>query len=193
MPQATVLVATGNPHKASELGALLGEHFTLALPEEWAPVEETATTLWGNARLKARYLFEQYQKPVIADDSGIFVSALGGAPGVRSARFAGENASDADNNNLLLRKLEGAADRSAYFACALTFIDKGRTLSVMGQIRGAIADKPCGNEGFGYDPVFIPEGETATMAQLGADFKNIRSHRAAAARQLGELLGEFWL
>ena len=186
-----LLVATRNQGKANEFSAMLGGQFavshladTLDLP----PVDETDDTFAGNAALKALAVSRALpDELVVADDSGLEVAAIGGAPGVRSARYAGDNATDADNVAKLLTELvrvpEG--ERSARFCCVLVLAREGRTLaSFCGTVEGSIARAAKGAHGFGYDPVFIPTGQTHTFAEMGNDAKSRISHRAVAVRQL---------
>ena len=178
------LVATGNRHKVEELQQLLQGNLELETPETWDGVDEYATTLWGNARLKATALHKQTSASALADDSGIFVRALDGTPGVRSARFAGESASDSDNNAKLLTLLADRDDRFAWFGCVLTLVHERFTVSALGKMVGSISAEPRGENGFGYDPLFIPDGQTETLGELGAAFKQQHSHRARAAKAL---------
>ena len=188
------MLASGNAHKARELQRVLpGWEVELVGPLEFP--EETGSTFAENARGKA--VFGRGHAPpdawVAGEDSGIEVDALGGAPGIRSARFAGENASDAENVERLLRELEGVADdaRAARYVCELVCLDPdGQELTARGTLEGAVARAPRGSGGFGYDPVFVPAGEAQTVAELGDAWKAERSHRARAARQLAERLGE---
>ena len=183
----TLLIATRNRHKTSEFSAMLGATFCIqdltslaGFPE----VEETGATFLENAALKAvsaSRFTEGPQTFVLADDSGLETDALAGAPGVRSARFAGENATDLQNLELLLSKLSGLTNRSARFRCAMTIAQGGRLLaSFEGSCEGRIIDQPQGSHGFGYDPIFVPEGHTQTFAALSPDIKNQISHRAKA-------------
>lgn len=194
-------LATSNKGKAAEFGSLLAARgldriAVLGAAEAGGmpTVEESAESFEGNARLKARALGENVGGAgwVLADDSGLEVDALGGAPGVRSARFAGETASDEANNAKLLRQLEGrtGAERSARFRCCLVLISPAGTEEVFeGVCEGRIAERPAGSEGFGYDPLFVPAGYEATFAELGAPVKNRISHRARAWEKLAERLG----
>lgn len=195
-PEASrYVIATFNRHKAAELHALL------ALPEvelvslaDWpgasAP-EETGDTLLANARIKARAAVALTGLPAIADDTGLEVDALGGAPGVYAARYAGPEASYADNVAKLLHELSGvpAARRTARFrtVCIAAWPD-GRELVADGVLVGVIANLPRGGNGFGYDPVFVPAGEMRTYAELTDAEKNADSHRARAVRALAERL-----
>jgi XTP/dITP diphosphohydrolase len=181
-----VLLATRNRGKLAELKALLdGNHLALALPDAMPEVDETGGTFVENALLKARALGAATGAAALADDSGLEIAALGGAPGVRSARYAGDRAADADNVAKLLRDLAGAADRSARFRCALALVlPDGRELVAEGTWDGAIAEAPRGTNGFGYDPVFLVPGLGRTAAELPPELKQRLSHRAAAARLL---------
>lgn len=184
-----LFLATRNRHKTSELAALLGAEFQvedLTTHPELPEVEETGVTFLENATLKAVAASAHFGDAVLvlADDSGLEVDALGGAPGVRSARFAGPGATDRDNTALLLSKLENVAERKARFRCVIA-IARGGVLAASfdGACEGRIIDAPRGCEGFGYDPVFVPEGDTKTFAELPAQEKNRISHRAKATRQ----------
>ena len=196
-----LFIATSNEHKAAEFARLLaGRGLTgwtvLSAAEAGGmpPVEETAEDFEGNAWLKARAMKERAGRRgwVVADDSGLEVDALGGAPGVRSARFAGESATDAENNARLLRELAGRpiAERRARFRCVLALLaPDGREESFTGVCEGRIAGAPSGGGGFGYDPLFIPEGYESPFAELGETVKNRISHRARAWGLLVERLG----
>ncbi len=185
----TALVCTGNQHKVEELRTLLPEWTLLPLPAGTELPPETGETLVDNARIKAhggKHLAPQGAW-VIADDSGLCVDALDGAPGVKSARFAGEDAQDADNTALLLTSLASvdAPRRGAHFACVLVAISpSGDEVIASGKVMGTIAAAPRGTGGFGYDPVFIPEGFDQTFAELGQDIKDSMSHRSRAAAAL---------
>jgi len=166
------------------------------LPAGFELPEETGTTFYENAHLKAMAVRDQYLAQsgsapwIMADDSGIEVDALGGAPGIYSSRYAGEDATDRDNVAKLLAELAGKTDRAARFVCELVcFSPEGAELSFAGKFEGTIAEEPHGEFGFGYDPVFIPEGYTLTVSQIPADEKNRISHRARAARGLLVRLG----
>ena len=177
-------LASGNPGKLAELRALFrGSPLELDPPlAGWAGPEESGRTYADNARLKARALAEVAGGWALADDSGLEADGLGGAPGVRSARFAGEGASDADNVRALLAALAGRRDRRARFRCVLALAGPaGELVTAEGVLEGAITDAPRGSAGFGYDPVFVPAGETRTLAELSAADKNRFSHRARAA------------
>jgi XTP/dITP diphosphohydrolase len=188
------VLATANAGKAREIADVLrGAGFDLELvprPDGVAEVEETGTTLEDNARLKALALCEATGLPAIADDTGLLVDALGGAPGVRSARFAGDDATDALNVAKLLDLLReiDAGHRTARFATvALARFPDGREVAAFGDVEGSIATEPRGQEGFGYDPVFVPEeGDGRTFAEMAAGEKNSLSHRGRAFRTLAD-------
>jgi XTP/dITP diphosphohydrolase len=189
------VVCTGNAHKVEELSQLLDGFDLEPLPAGSPSPEETGDTFQANAEIKAHAGRELAgDRWVVADDSGLCVDALDGAPGVHSARFAGADASDEDNNALLLRTLEHLTDpeeRRARFVCVLVAIDPaGRTYVAEGSVEGTIADGPAGDSGFGYDPLFIPDGYDRTFGELGPHVKEQLSHRARAARHLAELVAQ---
>ena len=185
----TFVLATANPHKAEEMRAVLSPLGVdlLDRPENVADVDETGATLEENALLKARALVEVTGQAAIADDTGLFVDALDGRPGVRSARYAGEAASYDDNVTKLLNELEGVAvARTARFitVIAVAFPD-GTAFCVEGELDGVITHARAGDQGFGYDPVFVPnDAEGRTLAQLSPPEKNDLSHRGRALRAL---------
>jgi XTP/dITP diphosphohydrolase len=185
-----LLVSTRNLHKLREIRIILGATFEvsdLSVLPTMHEVEETGTTFEENAELKAIAASQLFDGWVIADDSGLEVDALGGAPGVYSARYAGEAASDAQNNALLLRNLEVVPEkeRRARFRCVIVLARAGRKLAVFsGLVEGLIAASPRGAEGFGYDPLFIPNGFSQTFGELPVATKNRLSHRARAINQL---------
>ena len=194
-----ILVATMNPGKLREYETLLAdvpglELETMASLAEPVDVEEDRDTFRGNALKKATEIAKVAGMPCLADDSGLEVDALGGRPGVYSARYAGEGATDAQNNAKLLDELSDTADeqRTARFRCAIVIVDRtGHELATAdGACEGRIGHEPKGAHGFGYDPLFVPEGYTQTMAELGPETKNEISHRAQAAAKLVPLLRE---
>jgi XTP/dITP diphosphohydrolase len=149
------------------------------------PCEETGTTFEENAAQKAVYYSVHAPGPLFADDSGLEVRALGGAPGVVSARFAGEGATDASNNRLLLQKLEGIEDRAAQFVCVIALAERGRLIrTFLGNVEGRIIDEPRGPNGFGYDPLFFHEPFGCTFGEASAERKLLVSHRAKALEQM---------
>ena len=192
MTDTTILltIATRNAHKAQEIAAILPPHFTvrtLADYPELPDVEETGSTFAENAALKACGISAALPGLVLADDSGLCVDALNGAPGVYSARYAGEHGNDAANNAKLLADLAALpadASRSAKFMCAMCLAEGGNVKAeFVGKVEGCITSAPAGEHGFGYDPLFVPSGYTCTMAQLPAQEKNRISHRADALQQ----------
>jgi len=188
-----LLLATRNQHKTREFAQLLGPNFTLrdltserGLPE----ILETGRTFEENAVIKAIAISKIFSNEmVIADDSGLEVDTLAGAPGIFSARYAGEKASDRRNVEKLLRELQSATERSARFRCVIA-LAKNRKLmtTVAGDVAGTITKSPRGKNGFGYDPIFMPEGFEETFAELPSETKNAISHRASA---VGELVRYF--
>lgn len=191
-----IVLASRNAGKLAELQALLGPlGYRLRTIAEFADdaAEEPAPSFVENAVLKARHAARRSGLPALADDSGLEVSALGGAPGVRSARYAGETARDADNNARLLQALQGVPDaqRGARYFCALAWLrhaDDPVPVIAQGQWRGRIADAPRGDRGFGYDPLFWVETHGCTAAELAPALKNRLSHRARAAAALLQAL-----
>jgi XTP/dITP diphosphohydrolase len=181
-----LLVATGNAHKLEEVASILGPAFEL---RAWPPgVEETGETFEANAVLKATAVAEAAGELAVADDSGIEVDALGGEPGVRSARWAAE----AEWLPRLLRRLDGVppAERTCRYVCAAAAVwPEGRTVVLRGTVEGVVADVPRGGGGFGYDPVMVPlEGDGRTFAEMTSDEKNVLSHRGRAFRGLAAAL-----
>ena len=176
----TVFVATHNAHKIKEIGEILSGWNVVADDPEG--VVEDAPDFVGNALIKVRAIAARHRGEwCLADDSGLEVAALGGAPGVRSARYAGEPSNTANNNALLLKNLEGVADRRANFTCAVALVGPdGREHTVVGRCFGTIAEKPSGAAGFGYDPLFVPDGHSRSFAELTAEEKNAISHRGRA-------------
>ncbi|MDQ3871207.1 MAG: RdgB/HAM1 family non-canonical purine NTP pyrophosphatase [Chloroflexota bacterium] len=195
-----LLVATRSRHKLAELRALLKLPHTELLSLEEVGVEqeasEDAQTFEENAVLKARFYAAQSGLPTLADDSGLEVDALGGRPGVRTRRYAGETATDEENNRKLLEELTGvpAERRTARYRCALAYLEPGtasRAAVRVGALEGRIAEAPKGSGGFGYDPIFEPSGEPPggrTVGELSPDEKNAISHRALAARAMAQAL-----
>ena len=186
-------LATQNKHKVEELSALLKHNFdirdlsTLSLTEE---IPETGKTLAENSLLKARYIAEKFQVICLADDSGLEVEALGGAPGVYSARYAGEPKDDLANLQLLLTNLSGISNRRARFVTVLTYYANNTYSSFEGEIQGNIVEAPRWTQGFGYDPVFQPEYETRTFAEMSLAEKNLIAHRARALEKFINYLDE---
>ena len=186
-----IIFATNNAHKLAEVQAVLGEGFRLLTPRECGITEdipETQPTLEGNASQKAHYLFDRTERNCFADDTGLEVYALGGAPGVHSARYATDGHDFDANNRLLLKNLEGVTDRRARFRTVISLILDGCEHQFEGIVEGCIAEQAAGVEGFGYDPLFIPDGFSKTFAEMTAEEKNAVSHRGRAVRRLVEFL-----
>lgn len=183
-----LFVATHNQHKIREIGQILPSFEIVADDPE--DVEENAPDFIGNAFIKVRAIAARHRGAwCLADDSGLEVAALGGAPGVRSARYAGEPSNTPNNNALLLKNLSGVADRRANFTCAIALVDPtGAEHSAIGKCFGRIAESPSGAEGFGYDPLFVPEGHDKSFAELTAEEKNAISHRGRALAEVVKLL-----
>lgn len=192
---ADLVLASGNPGKVREFQALLGSTWRVLPQSDFGvlPVEETGSTFLANALLKARNAARLTGLPALADDSGLEVDALNGAPGVRSARFAGPEADDAANNATLLAALSGVPEvrRTARYRCVLVWTDgpdDRAPLIAEGVWEGRILAEPRGRGGFGYDPLFLDPESGMAAAELGADVKNARSHRGRALAQLQKLL-----
>lgn len=189
-----IIIATKNEGKVREFKDFFNKYgiqvqSLLDLSDPIPDIEETGDTFEENAALKAEQIASIYQQPVLADDSGLMVDALGGQPGIYSARYAGEEKSDSKNNEKLLRELEIIPDskRTAKFICVLAIaFPEGETIFRTGYVEGKIGFEPIGNYGFGYDPIFIPEGYNQTMAELPPEVKNEISHRSHAIRKLDE-------
>jgi XTP/dITP diphosphohydrolase len=187
------VLASRNPHKARELRVILPGWGIEPLETERDPPPETGSTFAENARVKARFGREVLARDdvwVLGEDSGLEVDALDGAPGILSARYSGEGAGDEANLRKLLGELAGqATDRQARYVCELVGIGPGSAeIRATGELRGRIAEAPAGSGGFGYDPVFVPEGEERTVAELGDAWKAEHSHRSHAARVLARAL-----
>ena len=186
-----IVFATNNAHKLSEVKAVLGDGFELVTLREVGITEdipETGATLEENASQKARYVYDRTGLDCFADDTGLEVEALDGRPGVRSARYAGEGHDFKANNRKLIAELEGKENRSARFRTVISLIRGGVEQQVEGIVRGVIATEESGTEGFGYDPLFIPEGSNVTCAEMSAEAKNAISHRGRAVAALVKIL-----
>ena len=186
-----LVVATNNAHKLEEIAAILGDEMELFSLKDincHAEIPETADTLEGNARQKAMYIYENYGMDCFADDTGLEVDALNGAPGVFSARYAGDGHDSEANMQKLLKELEGKENRKAQFRTAICLIMEGKEYLFEGIVKGAIIEEKRGGAGFGYDPIFVPEGYDQTFAELGNDIKNTISHRAHAVEKLCKFL-----
>lgn len=199
-----IIFATGNPHKVTEATKAIGDKFTLIMPKELGfagEIPETGNTLEANAIQKCRFLWDLFGKTCFADDTGLETDALDGAPGVYTARYAGEEKGNEANMEKLLSELEciekqasvqgkNAPARTARFRTVIAFIQEGQLHLFEGVLEGEIARAKSGTQGFGYDPVFIPQGYTKTLAEISLDEKNQISHRGKALRKLAEFLGK---
>ncbi len=188
-----ILFATHNKHKAEEIAQQCGAEYTVMTLDDMGitdEIPETADTLEGNARLKAQFLHRRYGVPCFADDTGLEVDALNGAPGVFSARYAGPDCVAENNMQKLLSELGNRSDRTARFRTILVFIDEnGREHVFEGKVEGKIGYEKQGNQGFGYDPIFMPnEAQGRTFAQMTTQEKNTISHRARAVKQFIDFL-----
>lgn len=185
-----LVFATNNAHKLKEVSAMLGSDFDIMSLSDigcFDDIPETSDTLSGNALQKADYVKEHFGYDCFADDTGLEVTALGGAPGVHSARYAGNHDSDA-NIRKLLAELNGQSDRSAQFRTVIALIANGEKHFFEGTVKGHIIEEMQGSGGFGYDPVFVPDGYSESFASLGENIKNKISHRAVAVTKLVEFL-----
>ena len=186
-----IVFATNNAHKLREVQQTVGDKFEIVSLRECGVVEdipENETTLEGNALAKARYIYSRTGLSCFADDTGLEVDALGGEPGVRSARYATDGHDDEANKRLLLERMEGEENRGAQFRTAMALILDGEEYLFEGVVRGEILTQECGDGGFGYDPLFAPEGRSESFAEMSAEEKNAISHRGRAVRKLAEFL-----
>jgi XTP/dITP diphosphohydrolase len=183
--------ATNNAHKLREVRAILDARIRIVSLEDilcYEELQETQDTIEGNSLQKASFIFNKYNIPCFADDTGLEVEALKGAPGVFSARYAGEQKNDGDNVNLLLKNIADNSHREARFRTVITLIEHAGTFVFEGILRGKILTDKRGEGGFGYDPVFMPHGHTKSLAQMSAEEKNAISHRAIALNKLAAFL-----
>ena len=188
-----IVFATNNEHKLREIRAIIHdgtEVLSLADIGCHADIPETADTLEGNALIKAHFVYDNYGYDCFADDTGLEVEALDGAPGVHTARYAGDDQDSQANMRKLLQEMKGKDNRNARFRTAIALIQGGEEHLFSGEVSGTITTEPLGNKGFGYDPVFIPEYTGLTFAQLGEDVKNRISHRARAVAKLTDFLNK---
>lgn len=191
-----LVFASNNKHKLEEVRAILANHEVLSLNDIgfYADIEETGDTLEANSLIKARAVADFIKthsvsaEGIFSDDTGLEIDALGGQPGVHTARWAGEPANDANNRHKALTLLQGQTNRSARFRTVITLIRGEQMQQVEGRVEGIIATQESGNGGFGYDPVFVPEGYDKTFAELSADIKNTISHRARAMQALCQVI-----
>jgi XTP/dITP diphosphohydrolase len=183
----TIVFATQNPNKVREIQEMLPAHFKIKSLAEIGCTEdipETQATIEGNAIQKARYVYEKYEVDCFAEDTGLEVAALDGAPGVHTARYAGPQRDTNDNMDLLLKNLEDKPDRSARFKTVIALIQDGATYTFEGIVEGQIAMARRGSGGFGYDPVFLPKGHSISFAEMDKAAKNAISHRGRAMAKL---------
>ena len=186
-----LVFATNNAYKLDEVRNILGDTFEILGMAQIGchdDIEETADTFAGNALIKARYIKEKYGYDCFADDSGLEIEALGGAPGVYSARFAGEGHNSEKNMDKVLSLMQGKSNRNARSCTCVAHVTGEGEYTFEGEIKGEILDERRGEGGFGYDPIFRPENETLTFAEMGDDRKNAISHRARAVKKLAEFL-----
>ena len=186
-----LVFATNNLHKLTEIKAILGEQIDILSLNDincHVDIPETANTLEGNAKMKAEYIYNHYHLDCFADDTGLEVKALNGAPGIYSARYAGEGHDSQANMKKLLENLQGITNREAQFRTAICLIEGGEEHLFEGLVKGKIIEEKRGEAGFGYDPVFVPDGYDQTFAELGEDIKNQISHRARAVEKLCDYL-----
>jgi XTP/dITP diphosphohydrolase len=186
-----LVFATNNLHKLTEIKAILGEQIDILSLNDincHVDIPETANTLEGNAKMKAEYIYNHYHLDCFADDTGLEVKALNGAPGIYSARYAGEGHDSQANMKKLLENLKGITNREAQFRTAICLIEGGEEHLFEGLVKGKIIEEKRGEAGFGYDPVFVPDGYDQTFAELGEDIKNQISHRARAVEKLCDYL-----
>lgn len=186
-----IVFVTNNLHKLQEVQHIIGSRFSLISLKDLGideQIPEEQDTLEENASQKARYIYRKKNIPCFADDTGLEVEALNGLPGVRSARYAGEGKKDTDNVKKLLEELSDKPNRNAQFRTIIALIIDGEERHFEGIIKGTITHEPRGSGGFGYDPVFIPQGYTKTFAELDAATKNSISHRALALKKMGAFL-----
>lgn len=192
MTERKLIFVTNNPHKLEEIRKIVGERIKIYSLKDINCLEEipeTADTIRDNAIMKAQYVADKYGVDCFADDTGLEVSALGGAPGVHTARYASAEGHDTIGNmQLLLKNLEGESDRKAQFVTYIALVIKGEIRTFEGVCKGTILSQMRGNEGFGYDPIFKPEGFEETFAQMTSEQKNSVSHRGKATRKLIEYL-----
>lgn len=190
----TIVFATNNPHKLEEARAVAEGHLNILSLSDincHDEIPETADTLEGNALIKVHWVKDRYGYDCFADDTGLMVDSLDGAPGVYSARYAGEHCSPADNVRLILRNMEGKKNREARFATVIALLKDGEEHLFRGEVEGSIAMEPSGNAGFGYDPVFVAKETGLTFADMTPEAKNAISHRGRAMRKfMKHIIGE---
>ncbi len=188
-----IIFATNNQHKLQEVKEVLGKSIEIVGLAEfncYDDIAETANTLEGNALIKAEYIYNKFGHNCFADDTGLEVEALDGAPGVYSARYAGEDNNAVANMEKLLQNMKQHSNRNACFRTVIAYVEPGKIHYFEGKIEGSIATEPKGKAGFGYDPIFIPKGYKLSFAELGSEEKNKISHRALAVNKFAKFLLE---
>lgn len=189
-----LIFATANEHKAEEVRKLLGNAFTILIPADLGytdDIPETGNTLEHNSLEKARFIWEKFGLPCFSDDTGFEVDALNGAPGVFSARYAGMARDPKANLQLVLKNMEGKIHRTARFRCVIALIINGKEICFEGSVKGSVLAAPQGEQGFGYDPIFCPDGYSCSFAELSLEEKNKISHRGQAVRMLVDFLQHY--
>ncbi len=189
-----IIFATSNPHKLQEAQSIVGDKISLITPSQIGindEIPEDGNTLEENALFKAEYLFKKTGKNCFADDTGLEVEALKGEPGVKSARYASEKCDSSLNMQKLLKELKGSNNRNARFRTVISLFLDGKQYLFEGILNGTITDNLCGTGGFGYDPIFLPNGYTKTLAELTNIEKNLISHRGLAIRNLTQFLENY--
>lgn len=186
-----IVFATQNKHKLEEIQKIVGDQYkilSLAELNFFEDIPETENTLVGNALMKARFIHEKFHCNCFADDTGLEIDALHGAPGVYSARYAGPACSFEDNMRKVLSQMEGISDRKAQFKTVIALILDNKEYLFEGSVSGTILEKKSGTQGFGYDPIFLPDGYNESFAEMSAELKNRISHRAVATQKLTQFL-----
>lgn len=194
MEKRKLVFATNNKHKLEEIRAILGSKIDILSLDDincHEDIPETADTLEGNAQIKAKFVYDHYHLDCFADDTGLEVEALNGAPGVFSARYAGGEGHDSEANmKKLLSEMQDKTNRKARFRTVIAFIEQGEIRLFEGIVNGCITEEKHGDSGFGYDPIFRPDGFSETFAEMGNEAKNQISHRANAVKKLCEYLAQ---
>ena len=194
MEKRKLVFATNNKHKLEEIRAILGSKIDILSLDDincHEDIPETADTLEGNAQIKAQFVYDHYHLDCFADDTGLEVDALNGAPGVFSARYAGGEGHDSEANmKKLLSEMQDKTNRKARFRTVIAFIEQGEIRLFEGIVNGCITEEKHGDSGFGYDPIFRPDGFSETFAEMGNEAKNQISHRANAVKKLCEYLAQ---
>jgi len=186
-----LVFVTNNKHKLKEISAIIGDKISILSLSDIGcndEIEENADTIEGNASLKSRYIWDKTGRNCFADDTGLLIDALNGRPGVKSARYAGDDCIPENNIRKVLKELEGIGDRKARFKTVISLIIDGREIQFEGTVEGTIIQEKRGTDGFGYDPVFLPDGYDQTFAEMEADEKNRISHRGRASQKLIDYL-----